>query len=61
MEIATGNGIIPGSVGFAQTHSLTKYPLRLEISLPPDLVQLSSTQPIRALVPRHTQDIDHPL
>ena len=49
MEVATRNVIFPGSVGLAQAHPLTK-PLAMGDSLPPDLVQLRSTQPIRALV-----------
>ena len=49
MEIATRNVIFPGSVGLAQAHPLTK-PLAMGDGLPPDLVQLRSTLPIRALV-----------
>ena len=49
MEIATLNVIFPGSVGLAQAHPLTK-PLAMGDGLPPDLVQLRSTLPIRALV-----------
>ena len=51
MEIATRNVIFPGSVGLAQAHPLTK-PLAMGDGLPPDLVQLRSTLPIRALVLR---------
>ena len=47
MEIATLNVISPGSVGLAQAHPLTK-PLAMGDGLPPDLVQLRSTLPIRA-------------
>ena len=46
---ATRNVIFPGSVGLAQAHPLTK-PLAMGDGLPPDLVQLRSTLPIRALV-----------
>ena len=49
MEIATRNVIFPGSVGLAPAHPLTK-PLAMGDGLPPDLVQLRSTLPIRALV-----------
>ena len=49
MEIATQNVIFPGSVGLAQAHPLTK-PLAMGDGLPPGLVQLRSTLPIRALV-----------
>ena len=49
MEIATRNVIFPGSVGLAQAHPLTK-PLAMGDGLPPDLVKLRSTLPIRALV-----------
>ena len=49
MEIATRNVIFPGSVGLAQAHPLTK-PLAMGNGLQPDLVQLRSTLPIRALV-----------
>ena len=49
MEIATRNVILPGSVGLAQAHPLTK-PLAMGDGFPPDLVQLRSTLPIRALV-----------
>ena len=49
MELATRNVISPGSVGLAQAHPLTK-PLAMGDGLPPDLIQLRSTPPIRALV-----------
>ena len=49
MEIATRKVMPPGSVGLAQAHPLTK-PLAMGDGLPPDLVQLRSTLPIRALV-----------
>ena len=49
MEIATRNVIFPGSVGLAQAHPLTNS-LAMGDGLPPDLVQLRSTLPIRALV-----------
>ena len=49
VEIAARDGIIPGSVGLAQAHPPTK-PLAMMKSLPPDLVQLRSTLPMRALV-----------
>ena len=48
MDIATRNVIFPGSVRLAQAHPLTK-PLAMGDGLPPDLVQLRSTLPIRAL------------
>ena len=47
--VATRNVIFPASVGLAQAHPLTK-PLAMGDGLPPDLVQLRSTLPIRALV-----------
>ena len=49
MEMATRKVIFPGSVGLAQAHPLTK-PLAMGDGLRPDLVQLPSTLPIRALV-----------
>ena len=49
VEIATRNGIIPGSVGLTQAHPQIKPPA-MKNSLTPDLVQLRSTLPIRALV-----------
>ena len=49
VEIATRNVIFPGSVGLAQAHPLTK-PLAMGDGVPPDLVQILSTLPIRALV-----------
>ena len=49
VEIATRKVIFPGSVGLAQAHPLTKPPAMGD-GLPPDLVQLRSTLPIRALV-----------
>ena len=49
MEIATRNVIFLGSAGLAQAHPLTK-PLAMGDGLPPDLVQLRATLPIRALV-----------
>ena len=52
MEIATRNVIFPGSVGLAQAHPPTK-PLAMGDGRPPDLVQLRSTLPIRALVFGH--------
>ena len=56
MEIATRNVIFPGSVGLAQAHPLTK-PMAVGDGLPPDLVQLRSTLPIRALVLEVLKDI----
>ena len=48
VEIATGNVFIPSSSGLAKAHSLTQS-AAMRNSLPPDLVQLLSTLPIRAL------------
>ena len=50
VEIATRNGIIPGSVGPAQAHPLTKSPDRRKQPSAGLGVQLRSTLPIRALV-----------
>ena len=49
VEIATRKVMPPGSVGLAQAHPLTKPPA-MRNSLPPDIVHLWSTLPVRALV-----------